>query len=48
MCDLQDEMHSGVLILEFTDSEVLAASRRSGLLAALAPEGGAPTGDFLQ
>jgi hypothetical protein len=36
-------MYPGVLNLEFTDSEVLAASRRSGLLAAIAPEGGAPT-----
>jgi len=50
--DLQDEMYSGVLILEFTGSEVLTPSRRSGRLAAIAPEDGvyalqgAPTGGF--
>jgi len=42
--DLRDEMYPGVLILEFTDSEVLAPFRRSGHLAAIAPEDGAPTG----
>jgi hypothetical protein len=39
-------MYSGVLILEFTGSEVLTPSRRSGRLAAIAPEDGAPTGGF--
>jgi hypothetical protein len=33
-------MLPGVLIPEFTDDEVLAPSRRSGLMAAIAPKAG--------
>ena len=56
--DVQDEMYPGVLILEFTDSEVLAPSRRSTLKGINTPMGtsavlrrdrgqaAAPTGGF--
>jgi hypothetical protein len=37
--DLQDEMYPGVLILEVTDSEVLAASRRRTLKGINTPMG---------
>jgi hypothetical protein len=46
--DLQDEIHPGVVILEFTGSAVLDQYCRSGLLAAIAPKDGAPTAGFMQ
>jgi hypothetical protein len=53
--NLQDEIHTGVLIVEFTDSEVLDPYCRStqktginGRVAAIAPKDGAPAGGFMQ
>ena len=54
IADIQDEIHSGVVILEFTDSEVLAPSCRSAVLRrdrgheAVYALQGAPAAGFMQ
>jgi hypothetical protein len=52
---MQDEIYPGVLIPDFTDTEVLDPYCRStqktginGCVAAIAPKDGAPTGGFMQ